>query len=75
MTDRMQFSEDDPRHHTARLKQMLSDVINHARDDVSKVTDARAQALFETTAEVLGGLRKAYDDFEQRNETAWRKAS
>jgi hypothetical protein len=28
--------------------------------------------LFETTAEVLGGLRKAYDDFERKNEGAWR---
>jgi len=75
MTDRMQFPEDDPRHHTAKLKQMLSDVINHAREDVNKVTDPKAQALFETSAEVLGGLRKAYEDFEQRSETAWRKAN
>jgi hypothetical protein len=75
MTDRMQYSEDDPRHHTAKLKQMLSDVIDHAREDLTKVTDPKAQALFETTAEVLGGLRKAYEDFEQRNEIAWRKAS
>lgn len=75
MPDRMQFPEDDPRHHTAKLKQMLVDVINHAREDVEKVKDARARALFETTAEVLGGLQKAYDHFEQGNETAWRKAS
>jgi hypothetical protein len=54
---------------------MLSDVIDHAREDLTKVTDPKAQALFETTAEVLGGLRKAYEDFEQRNEIAWRKAS
>ena len=35
MTDRMQYGENDPRHHTAKLKQMLTDVINHAREDVS----------------------------------------
>jgi hypothetical protein len=75
MPDHKQFLEDDPRHHTAKLKQMLSDVASHAREDVSRVTDARAQALFETTAEVLDGLRKAYEDFEQGNEPAWRKAS
>jgi hypothetical protein len=75
MTDRAQFSEDDPRHHTEKLKSMLSEVIDHAREDVNKVNDGKAQALFETTAEVLIGLRKAYTDFEQGNEPAWRRAS
>jgi hypothetical protein len=75
MIDRMQYPENDPRHHTAKLKQMLTDVINHAREDVHKIKDPKAEALFETTAEVLMGLRKAYEDFEQRNEQAWRKAS
>jgi hypothetical protein len=75
MADRMQYSESDPRHHTARIKQMLTDLINHAREDVSKVNDPKAQALFETTAEVVSGLRKAYEDFEQKNEEVWRKVS
>jgi hypothetical protein len=75
MSDRVQYSEDDPRHHTIKLKDMLTDVIDHAREDVGKINDAKAQALFETTAEVLIGLRKAYEDFEQRNEEAWKKAS
>ena len=75
MADRMQYSESDPRHHTARIKQMLTDLINHAREDVSKVNNPKAQALFETTAEVVSGLRKAYEDFEQKNEEVWRKVS
>ncbi len=75
MTDRMQFSEDDPRHHTARIKGMLTELIDHAREDVGKVKDPKAQALFETTAEVLLGVRKAYEDFERQEEPAWRKAS
>jgi hypothetical protein len=66
------FSEDDPRHHTANIKRMLEDTAQHAREDVAKVEDPKAKALFETTAEVLGGLRKAYDDFEKKNEGAWR---
>jgi hypothetical protein len=66
------FSESDPRYHTANIKRMLRDVIDHVREDVSKVDDPKAQALFETTAEVLGGLTKAYDHFEQRSEEAWR---
>jgi hypothetical protein len=75
MTDRMEYGETDPRHHTARLKQMLTQIVDHAREDVSKISDPKAQALFETTAEVLIGLRKAYEDFEQGSEPAWRKAS
>src|SRR4051812_48806735 len=75
MTDRMQYDEDDPRHHTLKLKQMLNDTAVHAREDVSKISDPKAQALFETTAEVLKGLVKAFDDFEEKRETAWKAAS
>lgn len=42
MPDRMQFPEDDPRHHTGKLKNMLDDVINHAREDVDKVHDQKS---------------------------------
>jgi hypothetical protein len=70
MAEQMQYSESDPRHHTAKLKQVLRDVANHAREDLGKVSDPRAQALFETTAEVMIGLQKAYQDFEDRSEQA-----
>ena len=67
-----QYPESDPRHHTANIKLMLDELINHAQEDVPKVQDPRAKALFETTAEVLIGLRTAYDHFEQAREPAWR---
>jgi hypothetical protein len=75
MTDRTQIPESDPRHHTAKLKQMLTEIMEHARQDVAKVADPKAQALFETTAEVLAGLKKAYEHFEQGTEGAWKTAS
>lgn len=75
MADRMQYAENDPRPRTAKLKDMLTQVVDHAREDAGKVTDPKAQALFETTAEVLLGLRKAFEDFERASEPAWRKAS
>ncbi len=53
---------------------MLTDVIEHARKDVNDVSDPKAQALFETTAEVLSGIKKAFEDFEQGNERAWKRA-
>jgi hypothetical protein len=29
--------------------------------------------MFETSAEVLNGLVKAFRDYEQKNESAWRR--
>lgn len=70
--ENLNYPETDPRHHTANLKQMLDETARHAREDAGKVQDPKAQALFETTAEVLTGLKKAYDDFERKSEGAWR---
>ena len=63
---------DDPREHTRRIKDMLRQTMEHVRQDVPRVSDPKAQALFETSAEVLGGLITAYEHFEQRSEEAWR---
>jgi hypothetical protein len=70
--NRQQYPETDPRHHTTKLKQMLRDTAEHAREDVEKVNDPKARALFETTAEVLNGLTAAYEHFEQESEPAWK---
>lgn len=66
---------DDPRSHTAKIREMLEAVARHAREDVEKVSDARAQALFETTAEVLDGLSTAYRHFDAGAELAWRNSA
>jgi len=63
--------ETNPIHHTQKIKAQLHQLINHPREDIEKVTDPKAQALFETSAEVLGGLAKAFDDFEKKSEPAW----
>ncbi len=73
MIDRTQYSETDPRHHTLKIKSMLGDIVDHAREDVTKIKEPKAQALFETTAEVLIGLQKAFSDYEEGNEPAWRR--
>jgi hypothetical protein len=74
METRQQYPESDPRHHTIKInkiKRMLNDTIEHRREDGEKVQDPKARALFETSAEVLTGLVKAYTDFEQ-GRPAWR---
>ena len=67
-----QRTEGDPRHHTENIKGMLDDLIQHVREDVTKVDDPKAKALFETSAEVLTGLKTAYEHYEQGTEAAWR---
>lgn len=62
----------DPRHHTQKMRKALQDIRNHLREDVEKVDEPQLKATFETSAEVLGGLEKAFRDYEQKNEKAWR---
>jgi hypothetical protein len=58
------YPESDPRHHTANIKGMLNEAARHCREDIGKITEPKAQALFETTAEVLMGLVTAYDHYD-----------
>jgi hypothetical protein len=70
--NRERFAEDDPRHHTTRIRDMLSELRDHLREDIAKINEPRAEALFETTAETLDGLISAFEDYERGQEEAWR---
>jgi uncharacterized membrane protein len=61
-----------PAHHTIRIRDMLSEVRDHLREDIAKTNEPRAEALFETTAETLDGLVTAFEDYERGQEEAWR---
>ena len=65
-------SKNIPVHHTRKIKARMRQLIEHLRGDVGKVTEPIAQALFETSAEVLTGLVKAFGDYEKKSEEAWR---
>jgi len=62
----------DPKVHARNIQQMLTEVIEHVREDVDRVDEPKAQVLFETTAEVLIGLRTAYEHYERGAEKAMR---
>jgi hypothetical protein len=62
----------DPRHHTQKMRKALQDIRSHLREDIEKVDEPQLKAMFETSAEVLGGLEKAFKDYEDKNEPAWR---
>jgi len=66
-------AERDPRHHTQKMQKRLQEIRDHLREDIEKVDEPQLKAMFETSAEVLGGLIKAFRDYEQKNESAWRR--
>jgi hypothetical protein len=61
-----------PRHHTQQMQHRLQETIDHLREDIDKVDEPQLKAMFETGAEVLGGLKKAFGDYEKKNESAWK---
>jgi len=63
----------DPRHHTQKMQIRLQEIIDHLREDIDKVDEPQLKAMFETAAEVLGGLKRAFSDYEQKNESAWQR--
>ncbi len=68
----MPNQENDPRHHTQKMTQRFQELIQHQRADTEKVEEPQLKAMFETSAEVLAGLSKAFSNYERKNEPAWR---
>ena len=64
----------DPRYHTQRMEQRFEELIRHLREDIEKVDEPQFRAMSETAAEVLGGLLKAFRDYDQKSEPAWRSS-
>jgi hypothetical protein len=54
-------------HVTAKLKALLAEAEQHARDEVVK-----SAMLERKLCRVLGGLEAAYDHYGKRSEPAWR---
>ena len=62
----------DPKAHAANIEKALSELIEHMRSDVDRVNEPKAQALFETGAEVLIGVRTAFEHYRTSAEKAMR---
>jgi hypothetical protein len=73
METKRETAGNDPKEHTANIKKQFEELMDHLRRDVQKVEDPQAKALFETSAEVIGGLHKAFSDYEEKNEAAWKR--
>jgi hypothetical protein len=66
-------TDGDLRHHTRKMRQRLNDTVQHLREDIKKVDEPQLEAMFETAAEVLLGLEKAFHDYKRKNEDAWQR--
>lgn len=62
----------EPRQLARKMQMQLQELMVLMREDIERVDEPQLKAMFETTAEVLGGLKKAFNDYEQKNEAAWR---
>jgi hypothetical protein len=62
----------DPRAHTANVRKEFRELIVHLRGDINKIDEPKCQALFETAAEVIGGLETAFKHYEEKSEEAWK---
>lgn len=62
----------DPKAHTQNIKEELQKLADHLRKDIKRIDDAKAEALFETSAEVLIGLKTAFTHYEEGEEEAWK---
>jgi hypothetical protein len=71
VTDTAAYPENDPRHYTTDLHELLDQLVTNSRANIGKVNDPKAEALLETTAEVCTGLATAFEHYEKR-ESAWR---
>jgi hypothetical protein len=49
-----------------------NDRIKHLRADITKIDEPKAQALFETAAEVISGVDTAFKHYEDKSEEAWK---
>lgn len=61
----------EPKVHAQNIERYIYELKLLCHEEISHVNDPKAKALFETTAEVLGGLEKAYSDYQSENLGAW----
>jgi len=64
----------DSLRHTRKMSAQFSEMIDHLRGDIDQVDEPQCKAMFETAAEVLGGLVTAFRHYEQKGEHAWKQA-
>lgn len=56
----------DPRVHCEHIEQQIDELIQHTQADIQRVTEPRFQSLLSATADVLHGLKLAYQHYANK---------
>jgi hypothetical protein len=70
-----EYPVNDARHHTMKIAEEMRHLVSHLRGDAAKVQQPKAQAMYETAAECIEGLRKAFEDYEHGAEPAMKETN
>lgn len=74
MRAQSRYPDHDPRRYAEKARLTLDELAALLRQDVDKVGAPKAQALYETAAEVLQGLSRAFQHYEDSAEPAMRES-
>jgi pyruvate/2-oxoacid:ferredoxin oxidoreductase beta subunit len=66
------IESNEPQAHTQNIRGEFRELIQHLRDDVKRVDEPKARALFETAAEVITGLDTAFQHYDEKSDDAWK---
>jgi hypothetical protein len=72
----MEFSKLDtlnPIEHAKNIEDIIGSLKSLCKSEISVFSDPKAKALLETSAEVLSGLEKAFQDFRAKTDDAWKE--
>jgi archaellum component FlaG (FlaF/FlaG flagellin family) len=58
--------------HVRNMQKAFKEQVDNLREDIKIIEDPQCKAMFETAAEVLLGLIKAFEDYERKEESAWK---
>ncbi len=68
MARRTRTTKNYPRAMEMKLDKMSKEL----RKDIRRIEDPKGQALFETAAEVITGLKTAFEHYESESEQVWK---
>lgn len=63
----------NPIEHARNIEDIIGSLRSLCKSEIGLFSDPKAKALLETSAEVLGGLEKAFEDFLAKNDEAWKE--
>jgi hypothetical protein len=72
-TTTSEYPVNDARHHTMKISAEMRHLVAHLRGDAAKVQQPKAQAMYETAAEVIEGLCTAFEHYDKGTEAAMKE--